>query len=230
MHNSIALHTPAFLNKVTTDPLVSSPWIYFHLEDNLWPRSSLGITTRSGIQCNVAKNQPHELDTLLQCHLKQLPPLTATPVGLMTVLPPKSDCPLQPELFDHELDLPTRPSVPLLLALDAPAALWLLRPFLGFFVPAGSGGSGIFSVTPSHLQLKVFPSVGILMHYPLIFSTQFSTLMEMLDGGPQIKVRAIATFSASWSNNCSSTIQGTEYLQPVLYITPYFQSPRKIRA
>jgi hypothetical protein len=72
--------------------------------------------------------------------------------------------------------------------------------------------------------------VGILMHYPLIFSTQFSTLVEMLDGGEQIKVWAIATFSASWSNNCWSTVQGTEYLQPVLYITPYFQSPRKIRA
>ncbi len=77
---------------------------------------------------------------------------------------------------------------------------------------------------------KGFSSVGILMHYPLIFSSQFSTLMEMLDGGEQIKVWAIATFSASWSNNCWSTLQGTEYLQPVLYMTPYFQSPRKIRA
>jgi hypothetical protein len=106
----------------------------------------------------------------------------------MTLLPPKSDCPLQPELFDHELELPTRPLVLLSLALDAPAALWLLSgPFLGFFMPAGSGGSCIFSVTPSTCS-KRFSSVGILMYYPLIFSTQFSTLMEMLDSGEQIKV------------------------------------------
>lgn len=54
MHNSIALHTPAFLNKVTTDPLVSSPWIYFHYRRQSVTQKFLGnhYEIRHPVQCS----------------------------------------------------------------------------------------------------------------------------------------------------------------------------------
>ncbi len=193
------------------------------------------ILTRSHVQCNVGMNPPHEGHALLQCpgcpHLKQFPLLTASPVGLTTLLPPKSDCPLQPELFDRELpelELPARPLDPLPLALDAPR-----RPLAPRSLPwllctgAGSGGSGTFEpVTTSHLQQNVFISRDLETLSTGFQYTIFNTLMEMLDTGEHLRIEQLPNSLLHKSNNCS-TLQGTEYLQPVQYITPLLSIPNK---